>query len=32
VGPDYIVQRSGTHTTLRTFRGELVDYIDPDHA
>jgi lysine 2,3-aminomutase len=32
VGPDYIVQRSGTHTTLRTFRGELVDYIDPDHT
>jgi lysine 2,3-aminomutase len=32
VGPDYIVQRSGTHTTLRTFRGELVDYIDPDHS
>ncbi|HET8940079.1 MAG TPA: KamA family radical SAM protein [Polyangiales bacterium] len=32
VGPDYIVQRSGTHTTLRTFRGELVDYIDPDHG
>lgn len=32
VGPDYIVQRNGTHTTLRTFRGELVDYIDPDHT
>jgi lysine 2,3-aminomutase len=32
VGPDYIVARSGTHTTLRTFRGELVDYIDPDHS
>jgi lysine 2,3-aminomutase len=32
VGPEYIVQSNGTHTTLRTFRGELVDYIDPDHA
>jgi lysine 2,3-aminomutase len=30
VGPDYIVSRSGYTTTLRTFRGELVDYIDPE--
>jgi lysine 2,3-aminomutase len=32
IGPDYIVQRDGVSTTLRTFRGELVDYIDPDHS
>jgi lysine 2,3-aminomutase len=32
VGPDYIVGRDGAHTTLRTFRGEHVDYIDPDHT
>jgi lysine 2,3-aminomutase len=30
VGPDYIVGREGAATTLRTFRGELVDYIDPE--
>ena len=30
VGPDYIVGREGAVTTLRTFRGELVDYIDPE--
>jgi lysine 2,3-aminomutase len=30
VGPDYIVSRHGFTTTLRTFRGELVDYIDPE--
>jgi len=30
VGPDVIVGRKGPNTTLRTFRGELVDYIDPD--
>ncbi len=29
VGPNYIVARAGLSTTLRTFRGELVDYIDP---
>ncbi|MFT3921326.1 MAG: KamA family radical SAM protein [Myxococcales bacterium] len=29
VGPNYIVARSGVSTTLRTFRGELVDYLDP---
>lgn len=27
--PDYVVARSGPTTTLRTFRGELVDYVDP---
>lgn len=32
VGPDYIVGRDGCTTTLRTFRGELVDYIDPEDA
>jgi lysine 2,3-aminomutase len=30
IGPDYIVGRHGDTTTLRTFRGELVDYIDPE--
>ena len=30
VGPDYIVGRDGAATTLRTFRGELVDYVDPE--
>jgi len=30
VGPNYIVSRHGRATTLRTFRGEFVDYIDPD--
>jgi lysine 2,3-aminomutase len=29
VGPDYIVARKHGTTTLRTFRGELIDYIDP---
>jgi lysine 2,3-aminomutase len=29
VGPDYVVTRAEGVTTLRTFRGELVDYIDP---
>jgi lysine 2,3-aminomutase len=29
VGPDYIVTRDGGLTTLRTFRGELVQYQDP---
>lgn len=29
VGPNYVVQSGGGATTLRTFRGELVDYIDP---
>jgi len=31
VGPDYIEARGDGSTTLRTFRGELVDYIDPPH-
>ncbi len=30
VGPEVIVRREGPNTTLRTFRGELVDYIDPE--
>jgi lysine 2,3-aminomutase len=29
VGPDYVVKREAGVTTLRTFRDELVDYIDP---
>lgn len=29
VGPDYITARAPGVTTLRTFRGDLVDYIDP---
>jgi lysine 2,3-aminomutase len=29
VGPDYVVGRAGAATTLRTFRGELVEYVDP---
>jgi lysine 2,3-aminomutase len=29
VSPDYVVQRAEGRTTLRTFRGELVDYLDP---
>lgn len=29
VGPDYIVAREGPATTLRTHRGELVEYLDP---
>jgi lysine 2,3-aminomutase len=32
VGPEVIMRRQGAHTTLKTFRGELVDYIDPDHG
>jgi lysine 2,3-aminomutase len=32
VGANYIVRTSAGATTLRTFRGELVDYIDPPHA
>jgi lysine 2,3-aminomutase len=30
LGPDYVVARAAGRTTLRTFRGELVDYLDPD--
>jgi lysine 2,3-aminomutase len=29
LGPDYVVARVPGRTTLRTFRGELVDYVDP---
>jgi lysine 2,3-aminomutase len=29
IGPNYIVSRDGGHTTMRTFRGELVTYVDP---
>jgi len=29
VGPDYVVGRGAGKTTLRTFRGDHVDYIDP---
>ena len=29
VGPNYVVRASAGATTLRTFRGELVDYLDP---
>jgi lysine 2,3-aminomutase len=29
VGPDTVMARGDGRTTLRTFRGELVDYIDP---
>jgi lysine 2,3-aminomutase len=29
VGPDYVVARGPGRTTLRTFRGEHVDYVDP---
>ncbi len=29
IGPDVVVERGAGKTTLRTFRGELVDYVDP---
>ena len=29
VGPETIVHRGEGRTTLRTFRGDLVDYVDP---
>ena len=29
VGPDYVVASADGVTTLRTFRGEHVDYVDP---
>jgi lysine 2,3-aminomutase len=32
VGPDFVVERQPGRTTLRTFRGQLVDYIDPPAA
>ncbi len=32
LGPDYVVARAPGRTTLRTFRGECVEYIDPPDA
>lgn len=32
VGPEWIVSRGEGVTTLRTFRGEIVDYVDPPSA
>jgi len=32
LGPDYVVARAEGQTTLRTFRGELVDYVDAPRA
>jgi lysine 2,3-aminomutase len=29
VSPEYVVERSPGKTTLRTFRGDLVTYVDP---
>jgi len=29
LGPDYVVERRSGETTLRTFRGDLVTYVDP---
>jgi lysine 2,3-aminomutase len=29
LGPDYVVARGAGKTTLRTFRGHEVDYVDP---
>ncbi len=29
VGPEYVVSRGAGTTSLRTFRGEVVDYVDP---
>ncbi len=29
LAPDYVARRAPGRTTLRTFRGELVDYVDP---
>jgi lysine 2,3-aminomutase len=29
LGPEYVVARAPGRTTLRTFRGQLVDYLDP---
>lgn len=29
LGPDYVVQRGAGRTTLRTFRGDRVTYVDP---
>jgi lysine 2,3-aminomutase len=32
LGPDYVVARGAGKTTLRTFRGHEVDYVDPPSA
>ena len=32
LGPDYVVARAEGRTTLRTFRGERVEYVDPPVA
>jgi lysine 2,3-aminomutase len=32
IGPETIVRRDGDTTTLRTFRGEDVEYVDPPHV
>jgi lysine 2,3-aminomutase len=29
LSPDYVVARGPGRTTLKTFRGEVVDYLDP---
>jgi len=29
LAPDYVVGREGAVTRLRTFRGEIVEYVDP---
>jgi lysine 2,3-aminomutase len=31
LSPDYIVERAPGRTRLRTFRGEVVEYVDPPH-
>lgn len=32
VGPNYVLSHAPGRTTLRTFRNEVVDYIDPPHT
>jgi lysine 2,3-aminomutase len=32
LGPDYVVTRAPGSTTLRTFRGEEVTYLDPPES
>ena len=32
LGPNYVVAEEAGTTTLITFRGELVDYVDPPRA
>jgi lysine 2,3-aminomutase len=29
LGPDYVLARAPGRTTLKTFRGETVEYVDP---